>query len=371
MKIGLITFHNALNYGAALQTYATQKFLTDMGQECIIIDYVNESREKAYNMKAQIYKQIKQGNYKSALRMTAGSIFMNMRRRNFEKFHTKYYKTTKKKYRTLDEIKSINNDFDYFLVGSDQIWNPKNNGSDMTYLLEFVYDDNKKISYASSFGASKIPDNLIDCYRDNLSKIKHLSTRELLGLEIIKKLTGRDANLVLDPVFLLSKKEWIDLAKKEIPEKDPFIFVYTNRNKQFENMVNSSGLDISGHSIHKINRFLKPSDFLDPKIRVDYYITPEKFVSNILNADLVATASFHCVAFSILLHKKFIVFLTGDEGKDARIINLLKITGLTDRIYKDTMNSADINTEIDYSNVDEKLFDYIQDSKTFLREVFN
>lgn len=370
MKIGLITFHNALNYGAALQAYATQKFLNDLGHECIIIDYVNENRDKIYNMKAQTYKQIKEGNYKTAIKTSIGSVFMEMRRRSFSKFHNKYTSKTSKRYKTPDEIKELNGDFDFFVIGSDQVWNPKNNGSDMTYLLEFVADNNKKVSYASSFGASTIPDYIVPHYRKNLSEINHLSTREELGIKIIKELTGRNAKLVLDPVFLLSKAQWVDLAKNEKKERNKFIFVYTNRNNQFEKMVKTTGLGIDGYRIHKINRFLKPKDFLSSKVKVDYYITPEKFVSNIMNADLVATASFHCLAFSIILHKNFVVFLTGDKGRDERIINLLKITGLTDRIYDNSMTVKDINADIDYKQVDEKLSHCIKESREFLDNIF-
>lgn len=371
MNIGLITFHNALNYGAALQTYATQKFLNELGHQCIIIDYSNKNRDKAYNMRFQAYKQIKEKNYKMALKMVVGSIFMAQRRRSFDKFYNKYTLRTEKKYKTSKELEELNEKFDFFLVGSDQVWNPKNNGADMTYLLEFVNDNKKKISYASSFGVSAIPQELVLSYSENLNNIKYLSTREEMGAEIIRRLTGRDAKVVLDPVFLLNRKQWEALAQREKAEKSKFIFVYTNRENQFEKMVKTTGINLKEYKIHKISRFIKPLDFINYKVKVDYSISPEKFLSNIMNADLVATASFHCVAFSIIFHKKFVVFLTGDRGRDERIINLLKIVGLTDRIYNDSTTLTDVISEINYKEVEEKLSPHINESKEFLVNILN
>ncbi|RKD23106.1 hypothetical protein BEP19_12845 [Ammoniphilus oxalaticus] len=370
MKIGLITFHNALNYGASLQTYATQKYLNELGHECVIIDYVNDSRNKAYDMKAQITNQFKEKQYKTAIRMAAGSFLMNLRRKSFLAFYSQNTIKTNKMYRTNEEARELNGKFDYFIVGSDQVWNPNNNGWDMAYLLNFVDEKEKTISYASSFGVSSIPDELTDLYSENLRLINHLSTREGLGVELIKNMTGRDAKLVLDPVFLLDRDRWIKLAKTAKDEKGEFLFVYTNRSNQFERMVKTTDFDVTPYKIHKISRFLTPWDFINSNVKVDYFIPPQKFLSNILNASLVATASFHCVAFAILFQKKFVAFLTGDEGRDERITNLLHITGLSHRIYNENMTSRDIEEEIDYANVERRLQKYVADSQEFLNNIF-
>jgi hypothetical protein len=370
MKIGLITFHNALNYGAVLQAYATQKYLNDRGHECIIIDYTNESREKAYDMKAQTLHEIKRKDYKSALKMAAGSFFMKRREINFDKFTSKHIVKTKFKYNGINELNELNKEFDYFIIGSDQVWNPKHNGEDMAYLLEFVDDKTKTVSYASSFGSDEIPEHLLQSYRNNLKNIKYLSAREELGIDLIKKLTGREAELVLDPVFLLGADQWREIANESRQNNHRSIFVYTNRKNQFENMIKTAKLSLDGCKIHKINRYLSPIDFINPNVKVDYYITPQKFLKNIDSAELVATASFHCVAFSILLHKQFVAFLTGDNGKDERIINLLKITGLINRIFNEGMTKEDIFERIDYSEVDNRLSEYVERSRSFLNNIF-
>ena len=333
----------------------------------MILDYVNESRKKAYDMKAQIVEQFKSKNIKMGVRMLLGTVFMELRRNSFNNFYSKYTKRTDEVFETLEQIKSTNDHFDFFMVGSDQVWNPINNGGDETYLLGFVNDNTKKISYASSFGMNKIPIELRKIYKHHISTIKSLSTREKMGVDIIKDLTQREADLVLDPVFLLSKDAWIKLIPKK-QKNNKFLFVYTNRNNQYENLVRTTNLSTKGYKVHKISRFLKPKDFVSPNVKVDYFISPEMFISNILNANLVITASFHCVAFSIIFQKKFVVFLTGDKGKDERIENLLRITGLESRIYNESLTEKDLYQEIDYNLVHKKLQPYIDKSKSFLIE---
>lgn len=370
MEIGLITFHDALNYGAVLQAYATQKYLNNTGHECVIIDYANEARNKAYDMKAQTIQQIKKRNYKSAIRMLIGTYFMNKRRKSFAQFRKRHMTLTNKKYSRAIELLELNKIFDYFMVGSDQVWNPVNNGEDVNYLLAFVDEKTKTASYASSFGINEIPECLLESYKDNLNSIKYLSTREHLGVEIIKDLTGRKADLVLDPVFLLNADQWRKIASESNQNEHKSIFVYTNRKNQFEKIIKTAGVELSDYKVHKINRFITPRDIIDPNVIVDYSISPQKFLNNIISSELVVTASFHCVAFSIIFHKQFVVFLTGDSGKDERIINLLKITELCDRVYSEKMTKEEIFKEINYSDVDSRLNIEIDKSILYLKKIF-
>lgn len=50
MKVGVITFHRAINYGAALQTYALQKALTGLGFDSEVIDYRCDHMEELYKL---------------------------------------------------------------------------------------------------------------------------------------------------------------------------------------------------------------------------------------------------------------------------------------------------------------------------------
>ena len=367
MKVGLITYHNTLNYGAALQTYATQRAIGNLGHKCIVIDYVNSVRGKKYNMSSLIHEKMKHGDIRAAVKMAAGSIFVARRKKVFEKFYNNNLVKTKKEYHSNEELMKLNDDFDLFLAGSDQIWNPENNGADMAFLLDFVCEKRKTASYASSFGISEIPDELKKDYKDNLSRIKFLSARELQGIELIRELTGRHAELVLDPVFLLSKADWENLSKVEKKYNQPFIFEYTNRPGQLEQALTALNLDLKKFKIHKISRYISILDLFDKKKIVDYSISPERFVANIRDAQLIVTASFHGTALSIIMEKPFISVLTGDAGKDSRIESLLEITGLNGRMVSDKTEKIELLPEIDFTAAKKKLEVHLNNSLAFLK----
>lgn len=371
MRVALLTFHNAINYGAALQVYASQQAIRALGVDCDVIDYVNEHRDNAYNMIKHAKLELKKKRIVTSTKYLVGGIFMSSRKRRFIEFYKKNLVCTKSQYKSSEEAKSLNDQYDKFIVGSDQVWNYLNNGHDFAFFLDFVENDNKKISYSSSFGLANIPKDLEVKYSRNLKQIRHLSTREGYGVELIKTLAERDAELVLDPVFLLNKNQWLSLCKN-IERKDKYVFAYTNRSGQWEEFLNKTKYSIKGSKVHKISRYLTVQDFISPTVKVSYSISPVEFIETIANAELVVSASFHCIAMSIILNVPFIAVLTGDKGKDERILSILRITGLEDRILNDTMTCDDVNKPIDFKVVETKVSNYIESSKKFLRDaIFN
>ena len=79
-------------------------------------------------------------------------------------------------------------------------------GESKSYYLNFDHKA-KRISYASSFGRDIISDEEAYLVKTELVEYNALSVRELSGIKIIHELTGRNAELVLDPVFLLNKEK--------------------------------------------------------------------------------------------------------------------------------------------------------------------
>lgn len=367
MKVALLTFHNAINYGAALQVYASQKAIQDLGAECEIIDYVNEYRKNAYNMFEHAKKSLKEKRIVLSAKYFAGSIFMSNRRKKFIDFYSKNLVCTDKQFTSSEEAKKLNGLYDKFIVGSDQVWNYKNNGGDFSFFLDFVEDDNLKISYSSSFGLSNIPDNLKGKYIENLNKIKYLSTREEFGVNLINDLVERKAELVLDPVFLLDKNQWLSLCNNS-NTKEKYVFAYTNRTGQWEEFLQRTAYPMNNKKAYKISRHLTPKDFISKQVNVSYSISPVKFIETIVNAELVVSASFHCIAMSIILNVPFVAILTGDCGKDERILNILKIAGLENRVLTSNMTTADVVSPIDFQLVEERISKYIDSSKTFLKQ---
>ncbi len=155
IRVGLLTFHNALNYGAALQVYASQKILNDMGAQCTVIDYVNSRRKTAYDMQYHVKKELKKKNAAAAFKYFAGSIFMKRRQKAFRKFYGKHLTCTDQGYASSAQARSLNGKFEKFIAGSDQVWNYNNNGRDFAYFLDFVDDDEKKYLTPQVSGSQK------------------------------------------------------------------------------------------------------------------------------------------------------------------------------------------------------------------------
>lgn len=353
MKIALLTFHTAANYGAALQAYALQKYLTDKGFDCEYINYVNESRRHEYDMMFHIMDCIKKGKLTSAVAYCLGSPFMTLRKRRFNRFYRNNLKATETVYQTSQEAVALNGKYDYFVVGSDQVWNPICNGDDAAFLLDFVKDGKRRVSYSSSFGIADVDAAHEEIYRRNLSQFKALAVRESIGQVIIQKLTGRKAELVLDPVLLLTAEQWRSIMPRQ-SKKERFIFSYTNQDSQTRDFF-ATGYPMDGLKHYVLSRYTKPEDFISRQVRVKYCMAPEEFVRVVNDAELVVTASFHCLALSIVLNKPFVAIMTGDKGKDERPMSLLRALGLEHRVLSSAMTASDVKAPIDYQEVNRRI----------------
>ncbi|MFR9556501.1 MAG: polysaccharide pyruvyl transferase family protein [Rikenellaceae bacterium] len=362
MKIALLTFHNASNYGAALQAYALQQALFDMGYDNEYINYVNTRRANVYNMGYHMVNALfVRRDPKLAIKYLLGTPFMEVRSRRFKGFFAENLKFTEAIYRTSESARELNTRYDKFVVGSDQVWNPRHNGGDTAYLLDFVDDHTKKISYASSFGFVETPSEVKERYTTYLGQFSALSTREMSGVDVIKCLTGRDSKLVIDPLFLLSASRWRRVKRREFCED--YIFSYTNKGGQFEEFLKVANYDMRGLQHYKLASSTTVRDLLSPSTRVMYTMSPYDFVSAVDNARLVVTASFHCVALSIILNRDFVAVLTGDEGRDSRIVSLLEMMGLQHRILGEAL---DVNEPIDFTFANRQIQRYVEEAIDYL-----
>lgn len=146
-KVGLLTYHHTTNFGSLLQTYALYKTVENLGFVCEIVDYRNavvEAREfikRVYQCKGirELKNHLQYGRYKK------------IKAKEFFKFINDEFRISKSIY-YKDNIAEANNDYDYFLVGSDLVWDFSINNHDTTYMLDFVSEEKHKIAYASSVG---------------------------------------------------------------------------------------------------------------------------------------------------------------------------------------------------------------------------
>lgn len=375
-KIGLVTVHNP-NYGSMLQSYALHKFLTDNGYDNEVILYTkkNDLRQLAriFNFSLLIMK----GNvvYRDLYcKLFHKDIYANLKVRTekFNEFKYAYLKFSKN-HIGWKQLIETNNDYDTFIIGSDQVWNPINIGTDFFNLL-FTADDKYRISYASSFGVSSIPASQRKKTKHYLERIQCLSTREKAGVNIIKEMTGRDATLVCDPTLLVDRKIWDELKGQERFVKEKYIFCYfLGNNPQHRDFANRFKAK-TGYKLvalqHLDELVLSDINFADIK---PFDVGPAEFVNLICNAEYVLTDSFHGTIFSLLYHKSFFTFSRFESSAKAstnsRISSLLELVGIPERHIKATKSIDEcLKTGIDFDLVGRRIAVFRQKSQEYLHK---
>lgn len=352
MRVGIITIPDFDNYGNRLQNYALQTALQKIG--CEPISYVP--------FRPTYFKYF----IKKLLRNESGSISETLseihRMKSFLVFDRNFVKTEVVKESVFN--KNLAEQCDYFVAGSDQIWNP-NWGK---YLYENMFlrfaNRNQRIAYAPSFGVNTIPVEWIEKYAIGLKEFSNLSVREDRGALIVKELIQQDVPVVLDPTMLLSEAEWIRVAKMptSIKKDEKYILTYflgeiSNDCKEYIENLNT---------IHNFKIY----SLLDKSDKKLFETGPSEFLALIYNAELVLTDSFHASVFSIIFKKSFIVFPRKGMGEEmsSRLTTLLEKFSLTNRMYPRTMEEI---FELHLDHVDEVLEVERKRSYQYLKAALN
>lgn len=363
--IGILTFCQSINYGACLQTFALRKYLENNGFNAVIIDYVPnyENEDDPRN----ILQRIRSWVWEKTLRR-----FLRDYKRISKTitFKEKYFKFTKKRYFDPKQLRDNSENFVCCIVGSDQVWNPRYVGSDMTWFLDFT--DTKRIAYAASFGISELPPKYVPIYRRYLQDFDNITVREETGANIVKDLIGVKPEVVLDPVFLIDKHEWQNMAVSVVGYK--YVLCYympgfpdvekkiAEIAKKYAKETNATIVNIGKHEISKL-KFWENNCF---------GISPEEFLGLVNGAEMVITNSFHGTAFSLIFGKKFISVVNDknniQSNVSSRIVDLLSKIGGLEHLCR-------VN-DLKVPGLDEMGYDYKQlieqekqKSKLFLKRV--
>lgn len=350
-KVGIVTFHRALNYGAVLQSYALQKTITSLGADCEIVDYICPKITLDYKP-FRLYKN-------NLIKSFAKSCVMCRRRAKrrdaFKPFFNNYLVKSKVQY-TPENIDTLKNDYDLFVSGSDQVWSPRCVGFDPAYFLTFA-NDNQKYSYAASFAVPTLPQEQIEEYKKRLSGFQKFSVREASGEKLVKELTGREAVTHLDPTLLISAEAWGKIAVAKI--KKPYILVFT-ANPQV------SLLDFAQKLSKEKNM---PIYYINdaPHVKkngINYVVAPsvEEFVGYFKGAEYVITNSFHGTAFSVIFNRNLFVEFKNKSGRNIRSEGLLKMLGINREIVDGNCDE----TKIDWSDVNLKIKEQSKSSLEYL-----
>lgn len=352
-KIGILTFHRAVNYGAQLQAYALQRTVSELGADCELIDYICPAITKPY----------KPFNIKKSkpLQSFAKSCIMFNRRRkknkSFESFQNKIVKS-KEQY-TPETISQVKDKYDLFITGSDQVFSPWCVDFDPAYFLTFA-EDRKKYSYAASFATKEIPEDKKEEFSRRLSGFQKISVREKEGVRLVKELCGKPAEINLDPTLLLGADKWSEIA--QAPANEPYVLIYTV-------MPQISLVDFARKLAKEKNMkiiFLSDAPhFPNKNIECVRASSVESFIGYIKNASYVVSNSFHATAFSVIFHRSMFIEFQNKINRNVRSESFLGELGISRGI--DSGNAEE--TEIDWNDVDKKLGVQRQKSLDYLKSI--
>lgn len=249
-------------------------------------------------------------------------------------------------------------DYDYILAGSDVVWAYHRTINELKCFYLVWAEREKRINYAPSFGYSILPETNYEIHREGLSGFDRLSCREKEGCKIIERITGRKAQMVLDPTLLLDAEYWRAMSRKPsypLPERYVLVYILSEFTPEYMEYVKAIQEMAGGMPIINI---------YDPEIEELYVTDPAEFVYLIDHADFVCTNSFHGVAFSINLGKNFLAF--GRNNGLAKIESILKTMRLTNNVYSPSMKARP--EEINYDAVNTRLNEMRESSMQYLRE---
>lgn len=368
-KIAIITLTGYFNYGNRLQNYALQEAVKFLGLNIETIKNNTKNSKKVSRVKILIksskliFKILKSKTINYLNRQ-----IINSRTKTFKKFTYDYINETNFKVDDNGVIEGLSDKYDYFITGSDQVWNPDYIKGSSIYFLTFA-PKHKRIAYAPSFGVSKIKPECIENYKQWISGIDKLSVREDDGAKIIKELTGRQAPVHVDPTLLLTKEKWLSISKEASNKpKGKYLLTYflggipNEYKKQIKNIVKENNLEVINLG--------------DIREKETYMTGPSEFIDYINSCSVFCTDSFHGVVFSILMEKPFIVYerMGTSLSMFSRIETLLNKFKLEHRKVDNIKNNRDV-FDIDYSHVPailekerKKSFDYLRDALNITNE---
>lgn len=359
MKVGIITFHRALNYGALLQAFALRYSLSKLGAEAQILDYRNPIMENMYSYPS--FSQRK--NLRDKVKFLIQGKSELKRRAKFECYQNKYLNLSNELH-TEEDMKLVSDKYDKLITGSDQVWNYGAHNFDKNYFLKFVNERAKKYSYAASFGISSLPQEYISEYKSVLGDFAVCSVREKQGLEILSALGIENRRIDLDPTMLLPKEDWLSQFNISVNPKQKYIFAYYfELTDTLRSYIEQLAKETDCTVVFVGNPLKKPFRCRCKALKT---ADPIDFVNAIANAEYVVTNSFHGTAFSIIFNKKFYVELLKTDAKvNSRIENILHTFSLENRIIEAHRR----DDEADWNLVNSKMSEMRKESLDYLREI--
>ena len=366
LKIANLTLDGYFNYGNVLQRYAVCNLLMGLGAEVESLWFSPQAGFLPYLQSHYPWMKdswdwktwVKLGiNWKGAThKMFSGeNAWEAARNAVIKSFVDRYIPM-----RYDVDFTRVADEYDYFVTGSDQVWNPYL--ADLEKLFIKFAPGEKRIAYAASISCPEIPQDKLQAFIDGVNGMKEISVREQAGADLIQQLTGRRVQVVADPTMLVTAEDWRSIARKPswLKGDEQLLVTYflgKRPDSVIESIARENGLQIV--------------NMLDERVFEHYAIAPEEWLWLIDHARFTYTDSFHGTVFSILFRTPFVVTERVDAGcaskMTSRIDTLLAKFDLSDR-RGTNVNGYMIASPLDmhYGDVDKVLAEEKQKAKTYL-----
>lgn len=357
MKIGILTYHRSHNHGALLQAIALRKVLEDMGHQVSFIDYWPAYHRHVYAL-FSFYLMMSRKGIKNKIEYLRSCIvncvWRKERKDHFEEFIANYVDPY---------ISSVEDIYDIIVHGSDQIWRkqPEIKTYNRVYFGNHQIQTKKRISYAASMGILPEKDSDKQEIKSLLSNLDYISVREQNLLDLVKSLGYSAAHQDIDPTLLLPSDDWVNMFNLKKKSGEKYAIYYNMKNSfdisQLQKFASAKGLNL------KIIYSKAIGQETDSDITT---ADPRQFLDLIYNADFVFTSSFHGLAFSLLFHKPFLASFTNNVDRAASLLSALD---LSNHLICPKTEIPDQIMEIDYNQIDSKLFLMRTSSMNYLNSV--
>lgn len=363
-KIGIITMlHNSCNYGGVLQAYALCKEIEKHGAKVEQILY----EPSPYNWKSKVYKKL----------ISIQNIILGkkktqvleeefiVRKQKFQQFVNLMVPCSTELYKN-NTICKVNNKYDAFVTGSDQVWCNAN----PVYYLKFAKNSKPCISYAASISREVLSDEQCRCIPKYLKKFRAVTVREKQAVKQLEDL-GISASLVCDPTLLLDYSEWKSITSDRIVN-EKYIFCYflgdsIKQREYAQKFAKDKGVVIVTLPDMQGIKRICDDKFGEKRL---YNISPSDFLSLVYHAEYILTDSYHAMVFSYIYQKQFVVFdrKVGNQTMSSRTKTLAELTSTQEHVLdfgeEDKLFTM---TDLDYSQHNNDIKEFIEKSREFLQ----
>ncbi|MDD3174781.1 MAG: polysaccharide pyruvyl transferase family protein [Herbinix sp.] len=367
-RVGMTSFHESTSFGGTLQCVALQHVIKGMGYEAEFIDFRRNECIALHSNKKNTIKQNMIA-FSQALDNALHKQDKIIVRDLFNEFKAKTISIGTTLYSDIDALYGKPPIYDVYLTGSDQVWNPY---SSFLKVYGLGFAETNKIAYAASIGVSEIPDSKKQYMTDNISGFEAISCREIEGCNALEQLLNRPVINVLDPTLLIDKQEWSKISTAGSVVKEKYLLCFFLGSLSYSRQIAKK--IAREHNLRIVMIPGSPKDML----RFGYLVKgcgPSEFLNLFMNADFICTDSFHGTAFSINMNKPFYSFCRRGYNERtsyiSRIVDLLQLLGIEDRLVYPDSNIDNNILPIDYESINKALDEERKKSRDFLRRALD